>query len=105
MSAAKKVVALPLQLHGIDGRYASALYSAAVKSSTGSSVVKQAQADLAKVRAHLAKDERAHFVLTTPIFNKSVKQARISSLLSSVSPPVSPVVGNLLSLLAENSRL
>lgn len=89
---------IPLQLHGIEGRYATALYSAAAQQD-----IRKAHADLLKLKQKIGADSKLSFVLTTPIFGKTIKQARIDTLVS--ANPVVPVVSNFLSVLAENGRL
>jgi F-type H+-transporting ATPase subunit O len=71
---------IPLTLHGIDGRYATALYSASMaqKSTT------QAQTDLHAVMSALKRDTRASSVLMMPIFSRAVKQNRINVLVEQV---------------------
>jgi F-type H+-transporting ATPase subunit O len=89
----------PLALHGIDGRYASALYTAAVKKGTLEAV----ENDLNRLSEQVAKEPVLQNLLVDPTQNRDVKIAGINKLLS--KGKYSETTMNLMNLLAENGRL
>lgn len=99
LATATKSVKPPVQLFGVDGTYASALYSAAA---TDSSVEKAFQS-LGKLREVVNSDKDLATFLTNPASTKADRNAVISALSSSLKLDKS--VGNFLNVLAENNRL
>ncbi|KAJ3009153.1 ATP synthase F0 subcomplex subunit OSCP atp5 [Thoreauomyces humboldtii] len=95
--AANASKALPVQLHGIEGRYASALYAAAVKKDQLDAIEK----DLATVSSILQKDAKLKFALESPMVNKHDK----TTLAAGAFKGVGAITSNFFALLAENGRL
>ncbi|XP_047515353.1 ATP synthase subunit O, mitochondrial [Pieris napi] len=98
-SAAAQLVKAPVQVFGIDGRYATALYSAASKSKSLDTVEKE----LVHFQKSIKSDAKLKEFLLNPVLKRSIKSEALKHLASKTS--MSPNTGNLLSLLAENGRL
>ncbi|KAI9205043.1 OSCP/delta subunit of ATPase [Polychytrium aggregatum] len=98
-ATASASVQVPVALYGIEGRYATALYTAAAKKKNLDTV----EADLNRLRAILDKDAKLKSFLETPIANNTTKREGIKQLVS--QSKFSETVANLLDLLAENGRL
>lgn len=94
-----KLVAAPTQVFGIEGRYATALYSAASKSKKLEAV----EQDMGKISSLLKTDKRLGDFLGNPTYKKQAKQAAFAKLLTSLK--VSDLTQNMFGLLAENGRL
>ncbi|KAI9352016.1 OSCP/delta subunit of ATPase [Obelidium mucronatum] len=90
---------VPAILHGIDGRYATALYSAASKKN----VLDTVEAELTKIGAVIDKDSRLQSFLETPIIDRAAKKEGVSSILS--AGRYSDLTANFFQVLAENGRL
>ncbi|KAL2912385.1 ATP synthase F0 subcomplex subunit OSCP atp5 [Polyrhizophydium stewartii] len=91
--------AVPLALHGIDGRYATALFTAASKQN----VLDKVEAELKSVEALIARDAGVQTFLNAPLLNRTAKKEGVKSLLAKGT--YSPVTKNFFDLLAENGRL
>lgn len=89
----------PIQLFGIEGRYATALYSAASKQKTLESVEKE----LVKFQDTLKTDVKLREFMLNPTIKRSIKGDAIKSVASKAS--LSNHSANLLQILAENGRL
>lgn len=61
--------AVPLQLHGIDGRYASSLFAAAKSLSK----LPQVEADLGALSSLFARDPQVKEFLENPLINRRLK--------------------------------
>ncbi|KAI8914005.1 hypothetical protein PhCBS80983_g05417 [Powellomyces hirtus] len=94
---ASQSVKIPVALHGIEGRYATALYSAAHKKNA----LENVERDLAAVSAALQKDAQLKFNLESPMVNKHQKKALVDKTFKNVSE----TTRNFFNLLAENGRL
>ncbi|KAK9355399.1 OSCP/delta subunit of ATPase [Lipomyces doorenjongii] len=88
----------PVQLFGVDGTYASALYTAAAKNSSLDATSKA----LTYLKTLLDKDADVSGILSNPALSASDKKVVVETLSKSVSVPT---VANLLAVLAENNRL
>ncbi|KAK9333735.1 OSCP/delta subunit of ATPase [Lipomyces starkeyi] len=88
----------PVQLFGVDGTYASALYTAAAKNSSLDATSKA----LTYLKTLLDKDPDVSGILSNPALSASDKKIVVETLSKSVSVPT---VANLLAVLAENNRL
>ncbi|KAK9377474.1 OSCP/delta subunit of ATPase [Lipomyces chichibuensis] len=88
----------PVQLFGVDGTYASALYTAAAKNSSLDATSKA----LTYLKTLLDKDADISGILSNPALSASDKKIVVETLSKSVSVPT---VANLLAVLAENNRL
>ncbi|ERS95063.1 ATP synthase F1, delta subunit [Sporothrix schenckii ATCC 58251] len=99
--AQTKDVKAPVALFGLDGTYATALYTAAVKTSTLDPTAKA----VAALAALLAKDSKLGAILATPTLSTADKTAVIAELQKSTNSANQPTVSHFLQTLAENNRL
>jgi F-type H+-transporting ATPase subunit O len=90
---------VPLVLHGIDGRYATALFSAASKQKA----LEKVENDLNNLKTLLESDKKVAWFLETPTIDRQKKQKVVDVLLE--KGKYSPIVSNFLGVLAENGRL
>ncbi|CAM9239515.1 unnamed protein product, partial [Lampetra fluviatilis] len=88
----------PVQLFGLEGRYATALYSAASKQKQLDTVEKE----LVTVGT-LLKDPQLSAIVTNPHVKRAVKQKSVGGALQRAG--VSKLTTNFVNLLAENGRL
>ncbi|KAL2081639.1 hypothetical protein ACEWY4_023492 [Coilia grayii] len=93
-----KLIKPPIQVYGVEGRYATALFSAASKQKN----LDQVEQDLGRV-ASLIKDPKMSSIVMNPHVKRSMKQAAFSDALGKAK--VSPITINLINVLAENGRL
>ncbi|KAG9486212.1 LOW QUALITY PROTEIN: ATP synthase subunit O, mitochondrial [Eleutherodactylus coqui] len=93
-----KLVRPPIQVYGLEGRYATALYSAASKEKK----LDQVEKDLNRMST-LIKDPKLSVIITNPHIKRSMKQKTITDLLA--KEKFSPLTSNFVNLLAENGRL
>ncbi|NWU86717.1 ATPO synthase, partial [Onychorhynchus coronatus] len=93
-----KLVKPPIQVYGLEGRYATALYSAASKQKK----LDQVEKELSRVWT-LLKDPKLSSVVMNPHTKSTVKQKAVSDALA--REKMSPITVNLMNLLAENGRL
>ncbi|NXE99305.1 ATPO synthase, partial [Menura novaehollandiae] len=93
-----KLVKPPIQVYGLEGRYATALYSAASKQKK----LEQVEKELSRVWS-LLKDPKLSSVVMNPHTKSSVKQKAVNDALA--RERMSPITVNLMNLLAENGRL
>jgi len=94
-----KLVQPPIQVFGTEGRYATALYSAASKQGSLDKVEKE----LANLQAELAKDASLVEYLTDPSQGRTQKKAAVEKLMK--QKKFSDLTVNLFSALAENGRV
>ncbi|KAL2116875.1 hypothetical protein VTJ04DRAFT_9043 [Mycothermus thermophilus] len=98
--AADQKVKPPVSLFGLDGTYATALYTAAVKTSSLEPTAK----GLAALGNLLEKDAKLVSILQTPTLSPADKSAIVAELHKSSGASVD-TVKNFLATLAENNRL
>ncbi|RZC36896.1 ATP synthase subunit O, mitochondrial [Asbolus verrucosus] len=98
-SVANQLVKPPIQVFGINGRYATALYSAATKQKTLETVEK----DLVKFQSTVKTDAKLREFILNPTIKRSLKSSALKSVASKIS--LNPQSSNLLQTLAENGRL
>ncbi|XP_003393971.1 ATP synthase subunit O, mitochondrial [Bombus terrestris] len=98
-SAAQQMVKPPIQVYGIEGRYATALYSAASKQK----VLNNVEKDLLKFQDLLKKDKQLGEFVKNPSIKRKDKVKALQTIGGKVS--LSNETVNLLGLLAENGRL
>uniref|UniRef100_A0A6A7FMF1 Oligomycin sensitivity conferral protein n=1 Tax=Hirondellea gigas TaxID=1518452 RepID=A0A6A7FMF1_9CRUS len=98
-SASQQLVKAPIQIFTLEGRYATALYSAATKQK----VLPQVEKDLKEFRILLKSDKPLRDILMSPLTPKDLKKEAINFVISKKKN--SPLTGNLLCALAENGRL
>ncbi|XP_026556344.1 ATP synthase subunit O, mitochondrial [Pseudonaja textilis] len=95
---ASKLVQPPIQIYGLEGRYATALYSAASKQKK----LDQVEKELTRVLA-VMKDPKLSSIVMNPYVKTKVKQQVVNDLL--LKEKMSPLTINFVKTLAENSRL
>ncbi|XP_055636886.1 ATP synthase subunit O, mitochondrial [Toxorhynchites rutilus septentrionalis] len=98
-SAAAQLVKPPIQVFGLEGRYACALYSAASKNKVLDAVEK----DLKGLQSHMRSDPKVRDLLINPSIKRSIKADALKELSTRVK--YNAATGNLLAVLAENGRL
>lgn len=89
----------PIQVFGIEGRYATALYSAASKQKSLEAVEK----DLLNFQADFKKDAKLRDFILNPTTKRSIKAKALKDAAAQVK--FAPATGFLLECLAENGRL
>ena len=80
----------PVQFFGVEGRYASALYSAASKQKT----LEKVEKELITFQATIAKDARLAEFVNNPILKRSLKKEGLASVAKKQN--MSPATTNLL---------
>ncbi|KAI1330533.1 ATP synthase delta subunit-domain-containing protein [Xylariaceae sp. FL0255] len=92
----------PVAVYGLDGTYATALYTAAVKSSTLDPTAKA----LSALGDLYTKDQKLASVLSTPTLSENDKSQIVAELQKTLGASGSnETVKNFLATLAENNRL
>ncbi|KAI1497411.1 ATP synthase delta subunit-domain-containing protein [Biscogniauxia marginata] len=92
----------PIAVFGIDGTYATALYTAAVKSSSLEPTAKA----LSALGGLYSKDAKLATILRTPTLTAGDKSAIVAELLKAIGAAnANETVKNFLATLAENNRL
>ncbi|KAI1820956.1 OSCP-domain-containing protein [Xylaria intraflava] len=99
-AAATQDVKPPISVYGVDGTYATALYTAAVKTSTLDPTAKA----LSALGELYANDAKLATVLATPTLTEGDKSAIVAELQKSIGG-ANETVKNLLATLATNNRL
>ncbi|XP_029937361.1 ATP synthase subunit O, mitochondrial-like [Myripristis murdjan] len=95
---AAKLVKPPIQVYGVEGRYATALFSAASKQKK----LDQVEGELARVST-LIKDPKLSSIVLNPHVKRSLKQKTFAEALSKEN--LSPITINFINVLSENGRL
>nr|CAG4643524.1 EOG090X0EB8 [Ilyocryptus agilis] len=98
-SSSLQLVKPPIQVFGLEGRYASALYSAASKNKS----LEKVEKELNDFQATMTKDKRLAQFIANPTLKRGLKKEALASVAKKVN--MSDLSGNLLQLLAENGRL
>ncbi|KAJ3055567.1 ATP synthase F0 subcomplex subunit OSCP atp5 [Rhizophlyctis rosea] len=98
-ASASTTVQVPLNLHGIDGRYATALFTAASKKKALDAV----EADLTQVKSLLQRDPKLRSFLETPLADRNAKLEGVKSILA--KGKYSELTQNFFNVLADNGRL
>uniref|UniRef100_A0A914BWJ1 Oligomycin sensitivity conferral protein n=1 Tax=Acrobeloides nanus TaxID=290746 RepID=A0A914BWJ1_9BILA len=98
-NVAKQTIKAPVQVHGIEGRYASALYSAAYKQKSLETV----ERDLKQIKQLYDADKKFQDFVLNPTLKKGAKKDAILAITKKVG--VSKETENFFTLLAENGRL
>lgn len=98
-ATASKLIKPPLQVFGIDGRYACALYSAATKMKQLEAVEK----DLHTLQTQFKSDVKLRDILINPTIKRSLMASALKDAATKSS--YSQATGNFLQALAENGRL
>ncbi|KAI1855169.1 hypothetical protein JX265_006689 [Neoarthrinium moseri] len=101
-AAAQQDVKPPIAVYGLDGTYATALYTAAVKSSSLDPTAKA----LSALNDVVTKDPKLSTILSTPTLTDADKSAIVSELQKSLGASgSSETIKNFLTTLAEYNRL
>ncbi|KAK2904896.1 hypothetical protein Q8A67_006695 [Cirrhinus molitorella] len=95
---AAKLIKPPIQVYGVEGRYATALFSAASKQKS----LDKVEQELGRVTS-LIKDPKLSSVVMNPHVKRSIKQKTFIDALTKAK--LSPITINLINVLAENGRL
>ncbi|RPB28018.1 F1 complex, OSCP/delta subunit of ATPase [Terfezia boudieri ATCC MYA-4762] len=98
-AAASNSVKPPVQLFGIDGTYASALYTASAKTNALDTVDKNLQ----QLKATLEKDLKLNQIIASPTLDPQAKNAIVTELQKLIGADKN--IENFLQILAENNRL
>jgi len=98
-TASQQLVKAPIQVFGIQGRYATALYSAAAKQKQ----LEQVESDLKDLHGRLKQRGQLLDQLLNPSLKRGQKREVIVSAMAQTK--ASKLTSNLLSLLADNGRL
>lgn len=99
-SGAAKVVKPPVKLFGVEGTYASALYSAAAKETS----VEAANSSLGKIGMLVKQDSKLQHILSNPALANDDRAVVVETLVKAEPGLDKPVV-NMLKVLAENNKL
>lgn len=94
-----QLVKPPVAIFGIEGRYATALYSAASKQKSLEAVEK----DLTSLQASVKADPKLKDFVINPTIKRSLKASALKDVAAQVK--FNPATGFLLQLMAENGRL
>lgn len=89
----------PVELQGLSGRYATALFTAASKKDS----LKVVEEDLTRIKSAVTKNLQIQSYLNDPTLPREVKLKGVKQLFGKDKP--SPLTTNLFSVLAENGRL
>ncbi|MCJ8732336.1 hypothetical protein PDJAM_G00210090 [Pangasius djambal] len=95
---AAKLIKPPIQVYGVEGRYATALYSAASKQKN----LEKVEQELGRV-ASMIKDPKLSSIVLNPHVKRSIKQKTVNDALNKAK--LSPITINLINVLADNGRL
>ncbi|XP_075975656.1 ATP synthase subunit O, mitochondrial [Anticarsia gemmatalis] len=98
-ASASQMVKPPVQVFGLEGRYASALYSAASKNKTLDTVEKE----LSQFQQSIKTDAKLKEFIINPTLKRNLKSEALKHVATQTK--MSPTTSNLLGLLAENGRL
>ncbi|PVD29215.1 hypothetical protein C0Q70_11812 [Pomacea canaliculata] len=93
-----KLVTPPIQVFGIEGRYATALYSAASKEKKLDVVEKESKS----LQELLRSDKKFREFVTNPSLQRVQKKAVLETVMK---PKYSPLMINLLAAMADNGRI
>ncbi|CAD6991863.1 ATP synthase subunit O, mitochondrial [Ceratitis capitata] len=99
LSSTTQFVKPPVQVFGLEGRYATSLYSAASKLKQ----LDQVEKDLNALQVALKSNVSLRMAVTNPIINKKLMSNTLKETADKLK--MAPATGNLLGLLADNGRL
>jgi len=98
-STARSSAVPPIQLYGLEGRYATAIYTAAAKKNQLSAVEK----DFQNISDTFKQEKRLNDLLKNPLLTKEQRQNAVNEL--AVKKNANQLTVNTLNLLADNGRL
>lgn len=99
LATASASIKPPVQLFGLDGTYATALFTAAAKESS----IDKASASVEKLNNAIKEDSKLNLILSNPSLSFDSRKQVISTIVSTLR--LEPIVSNLLTVLSENNRL
>lgn len=99
LATASASIKPPVQLFGLDGTYATALFTAAAKESS----IDKASASIEKLNNAIKEDPKLNLILSNPSLSFDSRKQVISTIVSTLR--LEPIVSNLLTVLSENNRL
>ncbi|XP_011197039.1 ATP synthase subunit O, mitochondrial [Zeugodacus cucurbitae] len=99
LSSTAQFVKPPVQVFGLEGRYATSLYSAASKLKQ----LDQVEKDLNALQVALKSNASLRMAVTNPIINKKLMSNTLKETADKLK--MAPATANLLGLLADNGRL
>lgn len=99
MSSSAATVKAPIQLYGLEGRYATALYIAATKLNQLDGVEKE----MTQVQAAIKQKPKLREIIISPIINRKLLETTLADFGKKAN--LSSATTNLLVLLAENGRM
>ncbi|TSU63002.1 ATP synthase subunit O, mitochondrial [Bagarius yarrelli] len=97
-TSAVRPAAKLIKVYGVEGRYATALYSAASKQKN----LEKVEQELGRV-AGLIKDPKLSSIVLNPHVKRSIKQKTVNDALNKAK--LSPITINFINILADNGRL
>jgi len=98
-TAKSAATAVPLQLYGLEGRYATAIYTAATKKNQLDAVDK----DFQNILTLFKQEKKLNEILKNPLLSKQQRKNAVNEI--GVKRNASEVTINALNLMAENGRL
>jgi len=98
-TAAGQTVKPPIQLFGLEGRYATALYTAATKLKQ----LEQVEKDVVQLQNAIKSSKTLKEAIGSPIINRKLLETTLREVGKEAK--LAPATTNLLVLLAENGRL
>jgi len=98
-SVASQLVKTPIQVFGIEGRYATALYSAASKQKKLEAVEKEVHA----IKKLNLEDKKFHNFFMNPTYKRTEKRGAMQAILKKLG--YSDISQNFFTVIAENGRL
>ncbi|CAL8272113.1 unnamed protein product [Boreogadus saida] len=93
-----KLMKAPIDVYGVEGRYATALFSAASKKKQ----LDQVEQELGKV-ATMIKDPKVSGIVMNPHIKRGIKMQVVTDVL--IKAKMSPLTINFIKVLSENGRL
>ncbi|KCV70374.1 hypothetical protein H696_02708 [Fonticula alba] len=97
--ATQASVQVPLRLFSLEGRYATAFYTASVKSNT----LPKVEEDIKSLKSALSTDKHLSTFFASPLYSTKLKVEGAKDVASKLK--VQPQTANLLTVMAENGRL
>jgi F-type H+-transporting ATPase subunit O len=98
-TSAAAAVKPPVQLFGLDGTYATALFTASAKESS----IDKTFNSVEKLNTAIKQDSKLAAILANPALSADSRKQVISTVSSTLK--LEPIVSNLLTVLSENNRL
>ncbi|KAI5477875.1 ATP synthase oligomycin sensitivity conferral [Pseudohyphozyma bogoriensis] len=103
-TAASAPITIPIQLQGLSGKYAGALFTAALKKS--GSTLTAVESDLTSIAKVIKAEPTVQDFLANPVLSSSQRTEGLAELLKKSTPKgASDVTKNFFDVLAENGRL